>query len=180
MACELLATGERLDRAWALAIASRGLALVCAARGEHEAALDLEARALREHDRLGQPFELARTLLVKGSILRRAKRRGEARQTLGEALAIFERLPAPLWAAKAREEIRRIGLRPSRDGGLTETETAVAGLVAAGRTNREVASELFLSVKTVEANLSRIYGKLGVRSRTELANRLQTRDSGRT
>ena len=178
MARELLATGERLDRAWALAIASRGLALVCAARGEHEAALDLAARALREHDRLGQPFEQARTLLVNGSILRRAKRRGEAKQTLDEALAIFERLPAPLWAAKAREEIRRIGLRPSRDGGLTETETAVAGLVAAGRTNREVASELFLSVKTVEANLSRIYGKLGVRSRTELANRLQARDSG--
>ena len=169
MARELLATGERLDRAWALAIASRGLALVCAARGEHEAALDLAARALREHDRLGQPFELARTLLVNGSILRRAKRKGEAKQTLGEALAIFERLPAPLWAAKAREEIRRIGLRPSRDGGLTETETKVAALVAAGRTNREVANELFLSVKTVEANLSRIYRKLGVRSRTELA-----------
>jgi DNA-binding CsgD family transcriptional regulator len=180
MARELLATGERLDRAWALAIASRGLALVRAARGEHEAALDLAARALREHDRLGQPFELARTLLVNGSILRRAKQRGEAQRTLGEALVIFERLPAPLWAAKTREEIRRIGLRPSRDGGLTETETKVAGLVAAGRTNREVASELFLSVKTVEANLSRIYGKLGVRSRTELANRLQARDSGRT
>jgi DNA-binding NarL/FixJ family response regulator len=66
-------------------------------------------------------------------------------------------------------EVRRLGLRPSRDGGLTNTEQKVAELVAAGGTNKEVASELFLSVKTVEANLSRIYRKLGVRSRTELA-----------
>jgi DNA-binding CsgD family transcriptional regulator len=77
-----------------------------------------------------------------------------------------------LWAERAREEIRRIGLRPSRDGGLTDTEQKVAELVAAGRTNKEVAGELFLSVKTVEANLSRIYRKLGVRSRTELSRRL--------
>jgi DNA-binding CsgD family transcriptional regulator len=169
IARELLETGERLDRIWALATASRGLALVASARGDGAAAGEWIERALREHERMSQPFELARTLLVKGTILRRQKRKGQAKVALDEALAIFERLPAPLWAAKCREEVRRLGLRPSRDGGLTDTEQKVAELVAAGGTNKEVAAELFLSVKTVEANLSRIYRKLGVRSRTELA-----------
>jgi DNA-binding CsgD family transcriptional regulator len=169
IARELLETGERLDRPWALATASRGLALLASARGDATTAGEWIERALREHERMSQPFELARTLLVEGTILRRQKRKGQAKAALDEALTIFEDLPAPLWAAKCREEVRRLGLRPSRDGGLTNTEQKVAELVAAGGTNKEVASELFLSVKTVEANLSRIYRKLGVRSRTELA-----------
>jgi DNA-binding NarL/FixJ family response regulator len=84
------------------------------------------------------------------------------------ALASFEELGTPLWAAKARAELRRIGGRPTAAGRLTPTEEQVAELVAAGCSNREVADALFMSVNTVEANLSRIYHKLGVRSRTEL------------
>jgi DNA-binding CsgD family transcriptional regulator len=175
IARDLLATGQRLDRPWALATASRGLGVVASARGDGAAAGEWIERALREHERMSQPFELARTLLVEGTILRRQKRKGQAKVALDDALTIFERLPAPLWADKCREEVRRLGLRPSRDGGLTDTEHKVAELVAAGRTNKEVAAELFLSVKTVESNLSRIYRKLGVRSRTELAQAMHER-----
>jgi DNA-binding CsgD family transcriptional regulator len=90
------------------------------------------------------------------------------------ALEIFERLGAPLWAEKARAELKRVGLRPSAPNDLTPTEERVADLVAAGRTNKEVAEALFMSVKTVDSNLTRIYRKLGVRSRTELAGSYQS------
>jgi DNA-binding NarL/FixJ family response regulator len=81
-----------------------------------------------------------------------------------------------LWARRARAELARIGGRPPRQGALTPTERLVAELAASGRTDREIAQELFMSVKTVGANLSRVYHKLGVRSRTELAATLH-RDS---
>jgi DNA-binding CsgD family transcriptional regulator len=176
---ELEAVGERLDRAWALVGAARGRALLQAAQGDVDGALAALDASAPHLERLGNAFERARTELVRGIIQRRARRKGAAKAALDEALQEFQVLGTPLWAERAREEIRRIGLRPSRDNGLTPTESRVAELVAAGRTNREVASELFLSVKTVEANLSRIYGKLGVRSRTELANRMQAGASSR-
>jgi len=100
------------------------------------------------------------------------KRRREAREALEAALEIFDALGTPLWAAQVREALARIGGRaPGRDA-LTPTEHRVAALVAEGRTNREVATELFVTVRTVESNLTRVYAKLGVRSRTELARRL--------
>jgi len=146
--------------------------LLDAADGDLAAAgLALE-RALAEHQRLPMPFELARTLLVQGTVHRRGKRKRAAREALQRALEIFEELGAPLWAGKARAELRRIGLRPPAPSGLTPSEERVAELVAAGHTNREVAGALFISVKTVDSNLSRIYRKLGVRSRTELARKL--------
>jgi DNA-binding NarL/FixJ family response regulator len=78
-------------------------------------------------------------------------------------------LGEPLWAERARAEARRLGGRsPSRDA-LTAGEQRVAELVAQGRSNSEVASSLFVTVRTVESNLTRIYSKLGVRSRAELA-----------
>jgi len=123
------------------------------------------------------PFELARTLLARGTIRRRAKQKRLARESLDEALEIFEGLGAPLWAGKTSAEARRIGLRPPAPSGLTSSEERVAELVAAGHTNREVAGALFISVKTVDSNLSRIYRKLGVRSRTELARKLPARDA---
>ena len=98
---------------------------------------------------------------------RRLKHRRLARETLGRALSILETLPAPLWAEGTRR-LARIGGR-SAPAGLTPTEQRVVALVVAGKANKEVAGELYLSVKTVEGNLSRIYRKLGVRSRTELA-----------
>ena len=116
-----------------------------------------------------EPFERARTLLALGATQRRNKQKAAARAALEEAQAIFEALPAPIWADRARAEAARLGGRPTERWELTETERRVAGLVAAGRTNREVADALFVSVKTVEWNLSKVYRKLDVRSRTELA-----------
>ena len=83
------------------------------------------------------PFELARTLLVQGTIERRARHRQTARDSLGRALTIFEQLGSPLWAAKARRELSKITTRPSMHG-LTETENRVATLVTQGLTNREI------------------------------------------
>ncbi len=163
--------GEELDRAWTKATGARCRALVLAGRGDLEGASAAVARALREHDGLPLPFELARTLLVSGTIERRAKRKKEARETLTRALEAFEELGAALWADRTRAELARIGGRASSSMALTPTEARVAALVATGRTNREVADALFVSVHTVEANLKRIYRKLGIRSRTELASR---------
>jgi DNA-binding CsgD family transcriptional regulator len=164
---------RRLDRAWALAIAARVQALVRAARGDLDGALATFETALAEHARAEDPFQRARTLLALGITQRRAKQRGAARTSLEAALAAFERLPAPLWAKKARAEIGRISGRAPSRGALTPSEERVAALVAEGRTNREVAAALFVSERTVEAALTRVYGKLGVRSRTELAGRLK-------
>jgi len=118
------------------------------------------------------PFELGRTLLVKGQIERRAKRKAAARSSLERALAVFEQLPAPLWAKRARGELRRVGLRPVDRDALTESEQRVATLAASGLRNREVAAQLYMSPKTVEANLARVYRKLGIHSRAELGARL--------
>jgi DNA-binding CsgD family transcriptional regulator len=164
--------GRPTGRAWHLAVAERGRALVAAGRGDHVRAREHLERALEAHARLPQPFELARTLLAQGSVERRAKHRAAARQALGQALEIFDGLGAPLWAEKTAAELARIPGRAPAAGGLSETERRVAELVASGLSNKEVAARLFVTVRTVEANLSRVYAKLGARSRTELASRL--------
>ena len=170
--------GTNLDRAWALATGARCRALVLAARGDLPAASAAVDEAVIQHDRLPLPFELGRTLLVKGTVQRRAKRKRDARDTLEQALEIFEGLGAVQWAERTRAELARIGGRAPSSVDLTPTETRVAELVAAGGTNREVADALFVSVHTVEANLKRIYRKLGIRSRTELASALRPPPSG--
>ena len=175
---ELDAQGRTLDRAWALATATRCRALLAAARGDPPGALGHLQRALQEHQRVAHPFELARTLRAQGMVLRRDKHKAAAKAALEQALAVFKRLGAPLWAQATKAELGRVGLRPAAPvgvSGITAAEARVAELVAAGRTNREVAGELFMSPKTVEAHLSRIYRKLGVRSRTELAQKLTPR-----
>jgi len=161
-----------LDRSWALAITARCRALLLAARGDLPGAQAGFQRALAEHARTQDPFQNARTLLALGGTQRRAKQRGAARLTLQQALAIFERLGAPLWAEQARSELQRIGGRTSSRGELTEAERRIVALVAEGRTNREVAAALFVTEHTVEGALTRAYRKLGVRSRSELAHRL--------
>jgi DNA-binding CsgD family transcriptional regulator len=161
-----------LDRASGLAAAARCRGLLAAARGESDAAVAAFERALAEHERGENPFERARTLLAFGATQRRAKRKSAARKTIGEALAIFEELGAALWAGKARAELKSIGGRAPSRSELTPTEERVAALVAEGRTNREVAALLYVTDRTVEFHLSRIYRKLGIRSRTELARRL--------
>ncbi len=164
--------GRALDRAWALAAAGRCRALMLAAQGDLGGALVVLEGALAEHARLPMPFELARTLLVKGRLQRRRRERLAAHETLGRALEIFKALGAPLWARQAADEIARIGLRGPAAPGLTPTEWRVAELAASGLTNREVAAAAFMSPKTVEANLSHIYDKLGIRSRAELGARI--------
>ena len=160
------------DRALALAGAARCRGLLAAARGDLDLAFAAVEEALGHHGRVAQPFDLARTLLVKGQIQRRQKSKRPARETLDMALEIFDSLGAPLWVERARTELGRIGGRAPSATGLTPTEQQVADLVGQGMTNREVAAALFVSEHTVRANLKRIYGKLGVRSRTELAARL--------
>ncbi len=162
-----------LDRMWAIAITARCRARLLAVRGDLEGAFAAFDDALAAHERSVHPFEHARTLLALGATQRRAKRRAAARATLEQALGIFERLGAPLWAEKTRAELARIGGRAPSRGELTESERRVAALVAEGRTNREVAAALFLGERTVASHLSHIYAKLGVRSRTELARRLR-------
>jgi DNA-binding NarL/FixJ family response regulator len=105
-------------------------------------------------------------------VRRQAQQRRAAREALDQALAIFEELGARLWAEKARTELRRISGRAPASDELTETERRVAELAASGRTNREIAAELYMGVSTVEGHLSRVYRKLGVR-RAELAGALQ-------
>jgi DNA-binding NarL/FixJ family response regulator len=110
-------------------------------------------------------------MLAIGSVLRQAQQKSEARHALEQALSTFEELGARIWASKARNELRRIsGRRPAPEA-LTETELQVANLAAQGRSNREIASGLFMGVSTVEAHLSRVYRKLGAR-RAELSARL--------
>jgi DNA-binding CsgD family transcriptional regulator len=170
--------GRAVDRPWALALSGRCRALLAAASGELDDAQAAAERALREHERLPMPFELARTLLVLGQLQRRRGERRAARGSLQRALALFERLGAPVWADKARAEARRIGVRHAPTE-LTENERLVSQLAATGSTNREIAARMFISRRTVEANLARAYRKLGIRSRAELGAAL-ARDEGHT
>ena len=165
-------------RMWTLATAARCRALLLAAQGDVEDAIQALEEALGHHQHLAMPFELGRTLLVMGQVQRRAKRKLAAKQHLEQALDIFESLPAPLWAQRARSELSRIGLRPPAPLALTATEERVAGLAAAGHTNRQVAQALFLSPRTVEANLARVYRKLGVSSRAELGAAMARKEPG--
>ncbi len=160
--------GRRVDRAWMLAVGARCRSMLLAARGEVEAATAEAHRAMAEHDRLPMPFERARTHLVLGRLQRRQRQKEAASSALHEALATFEALNTPLWAARVRAELERTNVAPTGEGGLTPSERRVAELAASGMTYRDVAATLFISPKTVEANLTRIYRKLGIRSRAEL------------
>jgi DNA-binding CsgD family transcriptional regulator len=146
--------------------------LLLAARTDFDGALASVGEALAQHARVAIPFERGRTLLVLGAVQRRAKRKRAAREALEEALAVFERLGARLFAEQARLELGRIGGRGPATDQLTATERRVAGLVAEGRSTKEVAATLFVSPKTVEGHLSRIYAKLGIHSRAALAREL--------
>jgi DNA-binding NarL/FixJ family response regulator len=151
--------------------------LLAAASGSVEDALAAYRRALELHAEVEIPLDHGRTLLALGAALRRAKRRREARTTLEQAVEIFERIGASLWADRARAELRRISGRAPTPGALTPAEERVAALVAEGKTNREVAAALYLSERTVEGHLSRIFGKLGIKHRTEIASALPSRQT---
>jgi DNA-binding CsgD family transcriptional regulator len=152
-----------------LVLRNRGL-LLAAQRADERAIASLEAATHPPEPPQGvNPVELGRTLLALGAAQRRAQHKRLARETLEQAIDAFEQLGARVWLEKARSELRRIGGRIASDEELSETELRIVELVVAGRRNREVAAELSLSPNTVAWNLSKIYRKLGVSSRTELA-----------
>ncbi len=169
---ESMVRATALGRTWALATGERCRGLLAASLHDPSGALAAFERAVRHHGELDEPFELARTSLARGQVLRRMKKWRLARESLDEASRIFDRLGAALWVTKAGAEVARIGGRAPSPTGLTPTELRLADLVASGLTNREAAQAMFVSVSTVEANLRRVYTKLGVRSRTELARRI--------
>jgi ATP/maltotriose-dependent transcriptional regulator MalT len=162
---------ERPRHSWARAAVERLRGLMAA-----DDAVDAHfARAIELHEETRQPFETARTQLLHGERLRRARRRADARAPLRSALATFERLGAEPWTERARSELRATG-GPTGSAApaiatdeLTAQELQIALQVAQGRTNREVAAALFLSAKTIAYHLGSIYRKLGIRRRTELA-----------
>jgi DNA-binding CsgD family transcriptional regulator len=165
------AAARRLNRDWVLAHTTRCRGLAAAARGEVDEALVLLEDAVVRHEAVGDPFGRARALLALGVARRRARQKRPARDAIESAEAGFEQFGAASWAQRARDELGAIGGR-TRSDGLTPAERRVAHLVAAGRTNAEVASALFLAERTVASHLTRVYSKLGVRSRTELARKL--------
>jgi DNA-binding CsgD family transcriptional regulator len=167
-----LALGAELQRPRMLATGARCRALCQAARGDLAGASEAAAEALVEHAHFSAPLELARTLLVHGRISRRRKQKSQARDALAQARFIFDDAGALLWVGQTDAELARIGGRPAAPADLTASERRLAQAVASGATNREAADQLFLSVSTVEAMLSRVYRKLGVRSRTEMVTML--------
>jgi DNA-binding CsgD family transcriptional regulator len=168
--------GRRLDRPWMLAVGARGRAMLLAAMGDLDAADEAAQRAMAEHDRLAMPFERARTFLLLGQLQRRRRHKESASANLQEAFDMFDRLHIPLWADRARAELVRANVGPRRSGQLTASEQRVAELAASGMKNRDVATALFISPKTVEANLARIYRKLGIKSRAELGRHMRNPD----
>jgi DNA-binding CsgD family transcriptional regulator len=164
------ARGRKAGGLWPEAATARMRGLLAS---DEEMRAHFEA-ALAVHATLPMPFERARTLLCFGERLRRARQRAEAREPLKEALEIFERLGARGWAERTRTELRATGEQQARRAEtaaeqLTPHELQIAVLVAQGMTNREAASALFLSPKTIEYHLGQIYRKLDVRGRAQLA-----------
>jgi len=169
---------ESIPLAGPRAAAGRAQALVALARGETARAAELAGTAVTDAERIDSALEAARARLIVGRAMA-----GTDRETALRELAAAERVAARSGAARVRDEAlreqRRLGRRVGRGGeragaesgvgALSPREREVAGLVADGRTNREIATRLFLSEKTIETVLSRVFRKLGVRSRAEVA-----------
>ncbi len=173
-AAGLLTDPERYRGSVTAATAARCRGALAAARGRLDEAVAELTEALRLHDQVThQPVQRGRTLLTLGAVQRRLKQRRAARETLTEAITTFEGASAALWAARARAELARVSGRVPGTGELTTTEARVAELVARGMSNREAAAELFVTVRTIESTLTKIYAKLGVQTRTQLARYLR-------
>lgn len=170
-------SARSVGRPSALAMALRARAFVEAGRGDVASAARSFAAALNEAP-LELPFERARTLLALGSARRRLKERRAARESLEAARDLFENLGAHIWAEKARRELAAIGGRAKGAGQLTPSERRLAELVAEGLSNKQIAAALFVTPKTVDTKLSRIYAKLHVHSRLQLAHWLRTQQAG--
>jgi DNA-binding CsgD family transcriptional regulator len=163
------ALADDTGRVHAQAAADRCRGLMLAARGDGPGALEALGRSRERFARATHPFGAGRTLLALGAAQRRALRRRDARATLEQAVTQFETLGASRWQAMARRELGAISGRQAGGEALSEAERRVAELVAEGRSNREVAALLYLTERTVESHLTRVYAKLGIRSRAALA-----------
>jgi DNA-binding CsgD family transcriptional regulator len=169
--------GEK-GQPWAQARAARALGLVDEDEQQFLQALEWHAGTL-------DVFETARTRLVYGAWLRRARRRVDAREQLRQAVSAFDQLGAPGWADQAAGELKATGetarrREPSTADDLTPQERQIASLLADGQSIRSVAARLFLSPKTVEYHLRKVYTKLGIHSRPELAEILEKSGPDRT
>jgi DNA-binding CsgD family transcriptional regulator len=160
---------------WTVAAVARARGVLAAAADDLEDAEASLGEAVEVGTAAGDRLELGRSLLALGTVQRRRQQKQAARETLNRALEIFDGLGAPIWAERTRRELNRIGGRTAPRSKLSATEAEIAALVGAGKSNYEVATALHLSPKTVEWNLSKIYRKLGVHSRTEMAAKLGAR-----
>ncbi|GLZ41888.1 LuxR family transcriptional regulator [Actinokineospora sp. NBRC 105648] len=157
----------------------RAEANLLAARGQGERAVALLERAEAVFTGLGQPIEAGHCLLVRGRVERARRRYAAARAPVERAAALFAAARATPWSEHAERMLARL-VGADAVGGtpvLTATESRIAGLVAEGASNREIADRLFISVKTVEATLTRVYRKFGLRSRTQLAAKVREDNS---
>lgn len=175
---ELLSFFERkanaVGRHWALAVAARCRGQPHAALGDLDAAMVALEESLRAHEALELHFERARCVLEIGRVQRRRQQKRLAREAFQSAARAFAALGTPLWAARAEAELRRVNVRHASSG-LTPTEEHIARLAAEGLSNRVIAQRCFVSVKTVEANLARVFRKLAITSRVQLAYALDGR-----
>ncbi len=171
LSAELDSQAAAVQQPWVDAAALRGQGLVALTEGRH-AAGELLGAAAAAFSEFGCRMEGARSLLLQGRGLRRLGRRNASAEVLEQARERFAAMGAAPWESRAAAELDRVA--PGREQAvLTPTESRIAELIAAGDRNREIAGKLFVSVATVEAHLTRIYRKLHVRSRTELARLIQ-------
>ena len=161
---------DRLGLPWEITMAARSRGLLASASDQVEDAIPCfdEALGLLE-GRLPLPMDRGRVLLLRGEALRRLGRRREARASLDAASQVFESIGARAWLRRVANELARLGGRAPAGDALTVAERAVAELAASGLSNREIAARLVVSVRTIENQLSSVYGKLGVGSRRQLA-----------
>lgn len=177
-AAEILGWMETMPVARPAAAAALAMAraMVLAGEADFSGARTHLIEAIDALSRAESPFERGRALLMLGKVLRRSRSKTNARDMLEEAAEQFSRIGAAGWARTARGEAERIGRRPANE--FTNAEIRIATLVAEGHSNKEVAQRLFISTKTVEATLTRLYGKIGIRSRTELVRWAIERQAG--
>jgi ATP/maltotriose-dependent transcriptional regulator MalT len=164
---------ERQAHPWASVTVARcrGVTGLAGSVADAAAAAALE-QAATDYEQLGLRFDAARSLLSLGRAQRRLRQWGSARQAMEQAIAAFDAIGSPGWAQQARSELGRVGgRRPRASGELTQSEQRVAELAAEGMSNKAIARELVVSLHTVEVHLSRVFAKLGVRSRSQLAGR---------
>jgi DNA-binding CsgD family transcriptional regulator len=177
VAKRLRGLAEEQEHPWGCITATRCEALLALASGRDEGALQDLVRASADYEARGLHFDHARTLLSAGRAARRLNKRRLARDLLGQAVGAFEEIGSPGWADAARVELDGIsGRRRSSAAVLTAAEQRAAVLAARGRSNKEIAAELYVSVPTVESHLSHAYAKLGIRSRGQLRQRMSELD----